>query len=201
MAAANACRRNQYTRLLEELEAHLREEIERQMNSGLSTENAFQMAVHQMGKAVMLNNEFKKNGGAAAWLERLMTGVCAVFVAFIVLMGSLAVAVAYSGLVDRVLAATAMLGGVIIACRWKHLVRLLPLIADRRKRWTAGLTCIACGFAIPSFIGDVVLPHRMESPFSPTESWLFLLLTVLICAGLGLLLNERQREALSREIS
>ena len=45
---------------LEELENHLREEIERQIKSGLSEQEAFGIAVREIGKANMLKNEFEK---------------------------------------------------------------------------------------------------------------------------------------------
>jgi hypothetical protein len=57
---------------LEELEIHLREEIERQMKSGLSEQTSFEAAVQQIGKAHMLKNEFEKVDGAKelrAWKQ------------------------------------------------------------------------------------------------------------------------------------
>ena len=45
---------------LEELESHLREEIERQMKSGTNAQLAFEAAVQQIGKANMLKDEFEK---------------------------------------------------------------------------------------------------------------------------------------------
>jgi len=45
---------------LEELEIHLREEIEGQMKSGLSARQAFGMAVKKIGQAPELRREFKK---------------------------------------------------------------------------------------------------------------------------------------------
>src|SRR6516165_2706981 len=45
---------------LEELESHLREEIERQRKSGVTKNQAFEAAVQQMGQAKMLRTEFKK---------------------------------------------------------------------------------------------------------------------------------------------
>lgn len=45
---------------LEELESHLREEIERQMGSGLSGQAAFETTVRQIGQAEMLKTEFAK---------------------------------------------------------------------------------------------------------------------------------------------
>ena len=45
---------------LEELEIHLREEIEQQIKSGLNAQQAFAVAVRQIGQAHMLKREFKK---------------------------------------------------------------------------------------------------------------------------------------------
>jgi cation transport ATPase len=45
---------------LEELDSHLREEIEQQMKSGLSEQEIFDSAVQKIGQAHMIQNEFKK---------------------------------------------------------------------------------------------------------------------------------------------
>lgn len=45
---------------LEELENHLRDEIERQMQSGLNEQKAFEISVQQIGQPKQLKNEFKK---------------------------------------------------------------------------------------------------------------------------------------------
>jgi len=45
---------------LEELESHLREDVERQMKSGLKAQEAFEVSVRQIGQPAMLKNEFKK---------------------------------------------------------------------------------------------------------------------------------------------
>jgi hypothetical protein len=46
--------------VLDELENHLRDEIERQTKSGLNEQKAFEFAVRQIGQASMLKTEFKK---------------------------------------------------------------------------------------------------------------------------------------------
>ena len=46
---------------LEELENHLREEIEQRMESGISAPQAFEAAIQQIGKANMLKDEFRKS--------------------------------------------------------------------------------------------------------------------------------------------
>jgi len=47
---------------LEELEIHLREEIEQQMRSGICEAEAFNVATQKIGQAQMIQNEFKKSG-------------------------------------------------------------------------------------------------------------------------------------------
>jgi hypothetical protein len=46
---------------LEELESHLRDEIERQMESGLNAQTAFEISSRQIGHPQTLNREFKKS--------------------------------------------------------------------------------------------------------------------------------------------
>jgi hypothetical protein len=49
---------------LDELECHLREEIERQVQSGVTMQRAFEAAVQLMGQANALKTEFRKVGDA-----------------------------------------------------------------------------------------------------------------------------------------
>jgi len=46
---------------LEELENHLREEIEQQMKTGANEQMAFEMAVQQVGQPKVLDSEFKRS--------------------------------------------------------------------------------------------------------------------------------------------
>jgi hypothetical protein len=48
---------------LEELESHLREDVEQQVRSGVDPEQAFEAATRQMGRASELKSEFKKTCG------------------------------------------------------------------------------------------------------------------------------------------
>jgi hypothetical protein len=45
---------------LEELESHLREDVERQMQSGLDAQRAFENSIQRIGPAQRLKTEFKK---------------------------------------------------------------------------------------------------------------------------------------------
>ena len=46
---------------LEELEIHLRDDIERQIKSGLDGKKAFEISIQQIGQPRLLKKEFKKN--------------------------------------------------------------------------------------------------------------------------------------------
>jgi hypothetical protein len=178
---------------LEELEGHLREDIVRQMDSGLDARRAFEISIQQIGKACALDTEFKKNR-TSALAEKLMIAVGALFVGSIILLGAAAVFLCYTTWGERVTASTAMLCSLVVACRWRYIVPFLPMIADARKRLAAGLTCIACGFCAPAFILDVVLPHSVENQIPAIAVWTFFLLTTLTCVGIGLSMSERERE-------
>lgn len=56
---------------LDELESHLREDIERQIQSGTNPQQAFENSVRQMGSVSALKNEFKKPCGTKS--KQLLT--------------------------------------------------------------------------------------------------------------------------------
>jgi hypothetical protein len=76
---------------LEELENHLREEIERQIESGINVQRAFEYAVEKIGGGKSLENEFKKANSLA--LERVTSVLMGVFVTIVGLRFSWAMAV------------------------------------------------------------------------------------------------------------
>jgi leader peptidase (prepilin peptidase)/N-methyltransferase len=55
---------------LEELEGHLREDVEQQMQSGLNAQQAFEVAVQRIGQAGALKREFAKVGVMRQALQR-----------------------------------------------------------------------------------------------------------------------------------
>jgi len=65
---------------LDELESHLRDDIETQMRSGADTQQAFEAAVRRIGQAGRLRTEFEKAGETRRARERKL--MCAVIVGF-----------------------------------------------------------------------------------------------------------------------
>ena len=66
---------------LEELELHLREEIERQMKSGLNEQDAFEISIRQIGQPKTLHSEFKKS--ERTFMKKIMIILLGIFVVFI----------------------------------------------------------------------------------------------------------------------
>jgi hypothetical protein len=62
---------------MEELESHLREDVARQMQSGVSAEHAFVTALQRLGQAGSLKSEFAKVGGNKWALFRKLKGILA----------------------------------------------------------------------------------------------------------------------------
>ena len=72
---------------LDELEAHLREEIERQMKSGLTAHEAFNISVALIGQARPLQKEFKRGGS----ISDKTIGILAALIGMVILIRILAV--------------------------------------------------------------------------------------------------------------
>jgi hypothetical protein len=60
--------------VLDELESHLRDEVEQQMRSGSSEEVAFEIALRRIGQTDALRTEFQKIGRMASALRRKLRG-------------------------------------------------------------------------------------------------------------------------------
>ena len=126
---------------LEELEIHLREDIERQMKSGLNEQKAFEIAVQEIGKANMLKNEFKKVNAVDKAQQRKRAGL--------IFAGILGL---YSLIFTRLLiksdltsnerllgfasVSTTLLSVYVV---WKILPRFFPFIANKAVQSALGL--------------------------------------------------------------
>ena len=62
--------------VLAELESHLREDVEQQMQTGTEAAEAFETAVQRIGQAAVLEGEFDKVGGLKAAGDRVDTRCC-----------------------------------------------------------------------------------------------------------------------------
>jgi len=183
---------------LDELESHLREEIERQMESGLGSQSALVAAMEQIGRAQTLKTEFTKIGGAkksVRWEQN---------VALITFFGGILPLAIYAlhkydmswGWRFAGLANIGTVALAIFGCR--QINALFPVIPDRRKRWTIGISASVAGAAGMGIFVNFILPH-----FSLTEGQLVVLvlwgLTLMSAGGAVLAgLEEAARDSITK---
>src|SRR4030095_4236565 len=110
---------------LNELESHLRDDVEQHVRSGLSMQQAFEAATQRIGQASVLKNEFEKVGQAKLPLQRTLKSLlCVVFAGLIVL------ACAYSYFEFEMALGVKLLGFAAVALLlvsvggWRYVVRL-----------------------------------------------------------------------------
>jgi hypothetical protein len=136
---------------LEELESHLREEFERQKQSGLRAQQAFEIAVGKIGQAPELKREFKKVSapmeiqriiklaGISCVVVALFVQLCICFPAWCHIMHDQRLSLTTRVLIWPVWAMTL----AITVLSWKYNHKLLPVIRNQRLRRAVGMACFA----------------------------------------------------------
>jgi hypothetical protein len=132
---------------LEELEGHLREDVEQLVRSGLDERQAFGMALKNVGQTPELKCEFNKIGGPMK-MEKVMKlagFVCVAVALFCPLFIFVSVFLDLSvSLMPKMLAvAVYAMTVVAIVLSWKYNHRLLPAIHNQLLRRTVGIVCYA----------------------------------------------------------
>lgn len=186
---------------LDELELHLREEIESQMQSGLNFSQAFEIASRQIGRGELLSVEFGKVAGVRrARLRRLMGLMCIPLVALIVALSACTFFLSGMSVVESGLGFAAVGVTLLIACGWRHAVRFLPVIPNPRRRILVGI-CGAWGSIIAWFLACDVFANQFLRGLSQEQMvvpvlWSAVPVTILVVLGVGLALGAREREDL-----
>ena len=75
---------------LEELESHLREDVEHQLRSGVSPQQAFEIAIRKIGRPNVLKSEFRKNERTLMKRVIILLGILAIFVGPAIILPALA---------------------------------------------------------------------------------------------------------------
>jgi hypothetical protein len=172
---------------LDELESHLREDVQRRLQSAEPIQPAFESAVRQIGKPETLGPEFAEANKASplrGW--NWLVAACFAF-PLICLSRRALVTTKLFGFwywdwttQDRVLGCTAVGLFVLAVGSWPFSHRFLPLIADRRKRITMIIACSAAGPLWFRFLPDFVLPlHAATGRFLVTMLWLMVPCVIL----------------------
>lgn len=172
---------------LEELESHLRDEIEQQMRSGLSAQHAFEAAARRIGEAPALRLEFAKaRTRSQALMMRFASGL---LVGLILLLSGFTFFQMQLTPAEQILAYTGVIFTLVVACGWRYAVPFLPVIANKRKRTAIGSACILFGFLFTSFFTNIILPrfeHGHDHQLPALGFWAVLPIAVFVGLGCGL---------------
>ncbi len=184
---------------LEELEIHLREDVGRQMRSGTSAQQAFEVAAQRIGQARALKFEFEKDGlSMEAWLVKLACMACGIVAALFSLWILLVLLTAHEpNLIERVLGVIAV---AAIILSWRYGRRFLPAIQRQRIRTAiGGLCCLASVGGMMLFIKSI-LPHFLNQPAGASlpvgrmlVSFVWIWTGMAILGGIGYGLTEAAR--------
>lgn len=170
--------------VLDELESHLREEIDRQMRAGANQERAFAIAEQKIGPANALKTEFRKSGSASL-LERLMIGIAALVVTFGIFLMSVTIVFCYDSWGERSVGFAA-LGLILLAIfGFPQTARVLPAILPQGRRFALQVACLLAGCGIGTFFFQLVLAHlegRVDGQLPPIGYWGL----IPVAIGLGL---------------
>ena len=183
--------------LLDELESHLRDDIEQQMKSGLTAHQAFVIAVRRIGHARDLKTEFARAGKASVAPRKLIGVVCCFFVGFILLLSGFTFFEMEMSLEEQVVAYAGVTFSLVVACGWRYVIPFLPVIPNKRKRVTIGAVCILSGFLCASLFCNVILPRferNHDGQIPAVGFWAVFPIAVSVCLGLGLMMSVRDRE-------
>lgn len=156
-------------KVLDELEAHLREDLAARMGMGEDGEGAFRAAVRRLGSSSALTAEFVKSGGGprpslfwVAW-ARGLTWLAGLAYFWILLMGVKALFHAETSLLERVLGATAV--GLTPLSPWmgRLLYQFVPALRGDRARRVFQWACLGSALVWMALYGLVVVP-RLDFP-------------------------------------
>jgi hypothetical protein len=144
--------------VLDELESHVREDVERQARAGVGTEKAFELAVKKIGPASALRKEFRKSV-ASVVAEKLMLAAAILVLAFGAFLSMATLILCYQTITERVMGFIVISLSFGTICVWPAFISRLPVIHPKRKLQAAQVACLAAGFAISTFYVQVILPH------------------------------------------
>jgi hypothetical protein len=177
---------------LDELEAHLREEIARQIKSGLPKQEAFEISARQIGQPETLRVEFMKTARPdKAQLRRRAGYVYAATLAFYSSAASLAILKQDATLGQRLLGFSAVLTTVLsVYLAWQIVPRLNPVIGQKFHGVTGMLGGISGAIWFVAF-AYLILPRFDFMPGQLVVAILWATLPTLVLPTISFLEIEK----------
>jgi hypothetical protein len=152
---------------LDELELHLREEIERQMEAGMNGQAAFKLALQQLGHPWAVRDEFKKaeaaTAAARAWKQKqslllAITGLISLYDCAVLLFRLGDFSEATPGQQISGFAAVAAFNLFLWGGRW--ILSILPVVRVRRTREAISISACALLILWGVLFMRVILPRQ-----------------------------------------
>ena len=177
---------------LEELEIHLREDIEQQIQIGSGVEKAFESAVQTIGRVYVLQTEFAKMGSeenSANW-ERwlaisILVGVVIPLGMFGILKNDMSLGWRLLGFADVAVIILAVLGS-------RHINKLFPVIPSKRARMAIGIASGLFGMIGMVVFANYVLPN---CEFTEGQLVVVVLWALTLMAAFGVVLAGLEEAA------
>ena len=155
--------------VLDELESHLREDVERQMRPALNQEQAFEAAVRRIGQSDLLKAEFVKIDGLKKVRPGQVIGIaCSVFAGlYSLLLVPHLFTIHELTPGQRILGLAAVALTLLSVASLRFSYRYLPAIRNPRARKTAGIVCGLAGLAwvliFANLLPNVIVPFFLNS--------------------------------------
>jgi len=180
---------------LEELENHLREEMEQQLRAGAEGPQAFANAAERIGRPEALRLEFEKISGVreTRWWKLVAISYCVfgAWISGVVIYAWLKVpqlSDAFS-LGDRLWVFAAVAVGVLSIPAWRWAFRFLPVIRSSRTRAALGVPGCGVGIVGMLLFWQFVFPMFWQlraQTFTVLVAWAWSAMMILAGVGYGL---------------
>lgn len=152
--------------VLDELENHLREDVERQSRLGTKEEAALETAIRRIGQSGPLRIEFTKIEEAR--LAKVMGIACCVFASlYSLLLLPRLLTIQELTFGQRILGLAAVAVTLLSIASWRFSYRYLPVIRNRRARKAIGIACAVAGLAwvliFANLLPNIIVPYFLGS--------------------------------------
>jgi len=186
-------------KILDELETHLREDIELQIRGGLEPQQAFVRSILRLGQASALQLEFEKASARFAGADKARLIFSLILIAVIVWLSLFTFARMGFSPAEWVVASAAVVSCLLVAGLWKRAVHCLPVIHNKRRRYTLETILFISGFVCSNLLCALIFPcfeRNLNDKILPAI-WLWAVFPIAIFLALACGIEEAARGKLS----
>jgi hypothetical protein len=188
--------------VLDELESHLRDEVERQRKSEGDPRHAFENAVRQIGQPAALKSEFGKLGETGSVRsQKFMRVYCVVFPVINSTLGTYALQRAAMSSGERALGFLALGLSALFILGIPFYDRFLPVISNQRRRQSIQLGLVVAWMVLGGGFVNFILPHLNLTLGQVVVTFLWVLMPGALLSGIGYGLDVAARRQCSASMA